>query len=196
MRIPPVRKASPRRPRLRTLTASFFMSLDGVVDAPHEWHFPYMDDEANAASSAVVDEADTILLGRTTYEEWLPFWPAQGTSNPMAAFFNTTPKLVVSTTLEELEWDGAALISGDVAGAVRAAKDGPGKDIASFGSGTLVTSLLLDGLVDELRVMVHPIVVGSGKRLFENGGDPRGLKLVGRREFPSGVVSLTYACTG
>jgi dihydrofolate reductase len=196
MRIPPVRKASPRRPRLRTLTASFFMSLDGVVDAPHEWHFPYMDDEANAASSAVVDEADTILLGRTTYEEWVRFWPAQGTSSPMAAFFNTTPKLVASTTLEELEWDGAALISDDVAGAVRVAKDGPGKDIAIFGSGTLVSALLLEGLVDELRTMVHPIVVGRGKRLFEGGGDKLGLRLVGRREFPSGVVSLTYTSTG
>jgi dihydrofolate reductase len=155
-----------------------------------------MDEEANAASSAVIDEADTILLGRTTYEEWVPFWPAQGTSNPMAAFFNTTPKLVASTTLEHLEWDGATLISEDVAGAVSAAKGDAGKDIAIFGSGTLVSSLLLDGLVDELRVMVHPIVVGSGKRLFENGREPRGLRLVGRREFPSGVVDLTYACAG
>lgn len=111
----------------------------------------------------------------------------------MAAFFNNTPKLVASTTLEQLEWDGSTLISEDVAGAVSAAKGGPGKDIAIFGSGTLVSSLLLEGLVDQLRVMVHPIVVGRGKRLFEGGGDRRGLTLVGRREFPSGVVDLTYS---
>lgn len=178
---------------MRKVTASFFMSLDGVVDAPHEWHFPYMNEEAQAALGADVADAGTILLGRATYQEWVGFWPSQGSSSPMAAFFNSTPKLVASTTLEELEWDGATLISADLPEVVDEAKQQPGKDIAIFGSGTLVRSLLLEGLIDELRLMVHPIVVGRGKRLFENGGEPRGLELVGSKIFDTGVLDLRYA---
>jgi dihydrofolate reductase len=177
---------------MREITASFFMSLDGVVDAPHEWHFPYMDEEAQAAAQAGVSDADTILLGRATYEEWASFWPGQGTDNPMAAFLNTTPKLVVSTTLDALEWDGSTLITGEVSAALDDVKQQPGKDIAIFGSGTLVRSLLLDGLIDELRLMIHPIVVGSGKHLFEGGGQPQGLELVDSQIFGTGVLSLTY----
>lgn len=177
---------------MRKVTASFFMSLDGVVDAPHEWHFPYMDEEAQAALGADVADAETILLGRATYEEWVGFWPSQGSTNPMAAFFNSTPKLVASTTLDELEWDGSTLISAEVAAAVGDAKQQPGEDIAIFGSGTLVRTLLLEGLIDELRLMIHPIVVGRGKRLFEDGGEPRGLELIGSKTFATGVLDLRY----
>lgn len=177
---------------MRKITASFFMSLDGVVDAPHEWHFPYMDQEAQAASGAALATTDTILLGRATYEEWLPFWPTQGTSNPMAAFFNTTPKLVVSTTLHTLDWEGSTLVDGDVSATLRQVKEQPGQEIAIFGSGTLVRSLLLDGLIDELRLLVHPVVIGRGRHLFEDGDQPCGLELLESTTLSSGMLNLVY----
>ncbi|HMJ02018.1 MAG TPA: dihydrofolate reductase family protein [Conexibacter sp.] len=181
---------------MRKVTASFFMSLDGVVDAPHEWHFPYMDQEAQADSQAGVAGVDTILLGRVTYEEWAGFWPAQGSSNPMAEFFNTTPKLVASTTRDSLEWPGSTLIAGDVPAAVEDVKQQPGEEIAIYGSGALVRSLLRADLIDELRLMIHPIVVGRGKHLFEDGGEPKGLELVDSKIYATGLLSMTYRPAG
>ena len=177
---------------MRKLTSSFFMSLDGVVDAPQDWHFPYMDDEMAIAVGAGLADSDTMLLGRSTYEEWAGFWPNQPDGNPMATYFNTTPKLVVSTTLDSLDWQNSTLIDGDVEVAVSEAKEQPGMDIAISGSGTLVRSLLLADLVDELRLMIHPIVVGRGKRLFEDGEHSRGLELVQSETYASGVLNLTY----
>lgn len=181
---------------MRRVTASFFMSLDGVVDAPHEWHFPYMDREAQADSLAGVAGVDTILLGRATYEEWEGFWPAQGSSNPMAEFFNTTPKLVASTTRDSLDWDGSTLIAGEVATAVEDLKRQPGEEIAIYGSGALVRSLLSADLIDELHLMIHPIVVGRGKHLFEDGGQPKGLELVDSKIYGTGMLGLTYRSAG
>lgn len=181
---------------MRKVTASFFMSLDGVVDAPHEWHFPYMDHEAHADSQAGVAGVDTILLGRATYDEWEGFWPAQASSNPMAEFFNTTPKLVASTTRDSLEWDGSTLIAGDVPAALQYLKQQPGEEIAIYGSGALVRSLLPADLIDELRLMIHPIVVGRGKHLFEDGGQPKGLELVDSKIYDTGVLGLTYRPAG
>jgi dihydrofolate reductase len=181
---------------MRTMSASFFLSLDGVVEAPQDWHFPSFSPDAQAATLADVQGVDTIVLGRVTYQEWLPAWPPQGTSNPMAAFFNTTRKLVVSTTLDALEWDGAEVVSGDVTETLRAEKDKPGGEIAVYGSGRLVTSLLSAGLIDELRVQVHPVVVGRGQRLFEGGQPPYGLELVSTTRFDGGAVGLTYRSTG
>lgn len=178
---------------MRKITASFFMSLDGVVDSPQEWHFPYMDQEAQVATQAGTQAADTILLGRATYQEWAAFWPGQGMSSPFAEFVNTTPKLIVSRTLDTLEWAGSTQIADAVPATLRQEKQKQGEDIAVFGSGTLVSALLLEGLVDELRLMVHPIVVGSGKRLFEAGGQARPLELVETKTFKTGVLSLTYA---
>jgi dihydrofolate reductase len=177
---------------MRTITASFFMSLDGVVDAPHEWNFPYMNDEAQAAMLAGIRGVDTIVLGRVTYQEWLPVWPAQGTSNPMAEFLNSTPKLIVSTSLDATDWPGSTLVTGDVVDALGDERRKPGDDIAIFGSGTLVSSLLVAGLVDELRLMVHPLVVGRGKRLFDSGAEARGLELAATETFSNGVLNLTY----
>ena len=178
---------------MRKVTASFFMSLDGVVDTPQDWHFPYMDDEMTAAIGAGIAESDTILLGRATYEEWAAFWPNQSADIPMAGYFNSTPKLVVSTTIDTLNWQNSTLITGDVEAAVADAKQQPGRSISITGSGTLVRSLLLAHLVDELRLMIHPIVVGRGKRLFEDGGEPKGLELVESTTFSTGVLNLTYA---
>jgi dihydrofolate reductase len=181
---------------MRKLTSSFFMSLDGVVDAPHDWHFPYMDDQMAIAVGRGIADSDTMLLGRATYEEWAGFWPNQPDENPMAEYFNTTPKLVVSTTLDKVDWQNSTLIAGDVEAAVSHAKQQPGKDISITGSGTLVRSLLLADLIDELRLMIHPIVVGRGKRLFENGDRPKALELANSETYASGVLSLTYRRNG
>jgi dihydrofolate reductase len=179
---------------MRKVIASELMSLDGVMEAPDKWHLPYFNDEMGEAISAAMAEADVMLFGRVTYEEFAAFWPNQsGDDDEFADYMNNTPKYVVSTTLEDpLEWNNSTLIKGDVAEEISKLKQQPGKDIAINGSGALVRSLLADGLLDELRLMVHPIVVGSGKRLFEEGGDQKKLELVDSRTFSTGVVYLTY----
>jgi dihydrofolate reductase len=176
---------------MRKLAASFFMSLDGVVDSPQDWHFPYMNDEIGAVIGAGMS-ADTIVLGRRTYEEWAAFWPQQPSDDGMAGFINGTPKLVASRTLQQVEWDTAELIRGDVAEALADLKQGPGGEIAINGSGTLVSSLLEAGLVDELRLLVHPVLVGRGKHLFENGAGPKGLELAESHALGNGVLNLTF----
>jgi dihydrofolate reductase len=178
---------------MRKLVSSFFISLDGVVEAPHDWHFPYFDEEMGAVVGEAIAASDTFLLGRRTYEEWAAFWPQQDPAeNPMAAVMNGTPKVVASTTLDAVDWENATLAEGDLADAVTALKTQPGKSIGMSGSATLVRSLLGHGLVDEMRLLVHPLVVGSGAKLFENGMASVPLELVASRTFATGVLDLTY----
>ena len=178
---------------MRKLVSSFFVSLDGVVEAPQNWHFPYFDDEMGAVVGEAIEASDTFLLGRRTYEEWAAFWPHQDPAeNPMAAAMNETPKFVVSTTLGEVEWQNSTLLNGDLAESVGELKAKPGKNIGMSGSATLVRSLLGHRLVDELRLLVHPVVVGSGAKLFENGIGQVPLELVDSRTFETGVLDLTY----
>ena len=178
---------------MRKLTASFFISLDGVVEAPQNWHFSYFNDEMGAVVGEAIAASDAFLLGRRTYEEWSAFWPLQDPAeNPMASTMNETPKFVVSTSLDKVEWQNSTLLEGDPATAVAELKEKPGKDIGMSGSATLVQSLLEHGLVDELRLLVHPLVVGSGGRLFDDGATPVSLELVDSRTFSTGVVDLTY----
>ena len=179
---------------MRKLITSFFMSLDGVVEAPQEWHFPYMDDQMMRTISESMAAADTILLGRATFEEWAAHWPNQ--DGPMADYINATSKFVASNSLDSVGWENSTVIGGDVAGAVRELKEGAGKDISVTGSGTLVRSLLEADLVDELRLMIHPVVVGRGRHLFEAGERPRELELVSTETFETGVLNLTYAAAG
>jgi dihydrofolate reductase len=178
---------------MRKLSASLFMSLDGVVDSPQDWHFPYMDDQMMAAIAGTMASTDTILLGRVTFQEWAAYWPHQAADGGMADHINTTPKYVASTTLEKVDWDNSAVIDADLAATVADLKNGSGSDISVTGSGTLVRSLLELDLVDELRLMIHPVVVGRGKRLFADGNGPRGLALVSSETFRSGVLNLIYA---
>jgi dihydrofolate reductase len=179
---------------MRRVVASEFVSLDGVMEAPDKWHFPYFDDEMGDAIGAAMAEADAMLMGRVLYEEWAAFWPNQDPDeNPVAARMNGVRKYVVSTTLEEpLEWNNSTLIRENVAEEIAGLKRQTGGDISISGSGTLVRSLLSEGLIDELRLMVHPVVVGSGKRLFEEGGGQIALELADSRTFSTGVVYLTY----
>jgi dihydrofolate reductase len=183
-----------RRFDVRRVIVSEFVSLDGVMEAPDKWHFPYFNDEMGQAIGSAMAEADAMLMGRVLYEEWAAFWPNQDPDeNPFAARMNDTPKYVVSTTLREpLEWQNSTLIGENVAEEISRLKQQPGKDISISGSGTLVQSLLRDDLIDELRLLVHPIVVSSGKRLFADEGDRKPLELVDSKTFSTGVVYLTY----
>jgi dihydrofolate reductase len=172
------------------------MSLDGVVESPEKWQIPYFDDEMGAEIGSQMAACDTLLLGRRTYEEFAAFWPQQGSDAGPAGFMNNTPKVVVSTTLDTVEWQSSTLLQGDVANAVSDLRAQPGKDVLVTGSITLVRSLLLYGLLDELSVMVCPVLVGSGKHLFEDGGHSVPRALVDCNPFASGVLSLTYQPAG
>lgn len=178
---------------MRKIVAGLFVSLDGVMEAPGTWHFPYFNDEMGEAVQSQMAASDTMLLGRITYQEFAAFWPQQrGEEVPGADHMNNTPKVVVSTTLDTVEWQNSTLLKGNLAEELTKLKQQPGKEIAITGSGTLVRSLLRGDLLDELRLLVHPIVLGSGKRLFEDGGAQKPLKLVDSRTFSTGVLSLTY----
>ena len=177
---------------MRNIVAGLFVSLDGVMEAPETWHFPYFNDEMGEVVASQTAAADTMLLGRRTYEEFAGYWADKGSDVEFADVINNTPKLVASTTLKAVGWQNSSLIEGDVAEELRRLKQGPGKDISITGSATLVRSLLRDNVLDELRLLVHPIVVGSGKRLFEEGTGRVPLKLVDSRTLATGVLYLTY----
>jgi dihydrofolate reductase len=178
---------------VRKVVAVELVSLDGVMESPEKWAFSYSNDEMAEANAAGMATSDALLLGRVTYEEMAAFWPSQPGGTPMVDYINSVRKHVVSGILEEpLEWNNSTLIKGNVAEEITELKQQPGKDITILGSGALVRSLLRDGLVDELKLMVHPLVLGGGKRLFEEGGDRQSLELVESKTFRTGVVYLTY----
>jgi dihydrofolate reductase len=178
---------------MRKLVAVELVSLDGVMETPEEWAFPYSNDEMEEANASGMAASDALLLGRVTYEALATFWPHQPGGTPMVDYINSVPKFVVSETLEEpLGWNNSTLIDGNVTEGINELKRRAGKDITILGSGALVRTLLGEGLLDELRLMVHPIVLGSGKRLFEDGDDRKGLELIDSRTFGTGVVYLAY----
>ena len=171
------------------IVSNFFMSLDGVVEAPDQWHMPYFNDEMGAAIGKGMATNKAFLMGRVLYDEWAGFWP--NSDDDFATFFNNHPKYVVSNSLEQADWNNTTIVSGDVRKRLRELKDATDGDLVISGSATLVRSLLRDGLLDELRVLVHPIVVGRGGRLFEDD-TPRALELAGHEIFSTGVLNLTY----
>ena len=183
---------------MRRVVAVELVSLDGVMEKPEEWAFSYSNDEIEEVNAAGMAASDAMLLGRVTYEGLAAFWPNQPSGTPVVDYINSVPKFVVSRTLEEpLEWNNSTLIEGDgLAERTSELKLLPGKDITIIGSGELVRSLLKDGLLDELRLMVHPIILGGGRRLFEEGEERMGLELVDSRTFSTGVVYLTYRPIG
>lgn len=183
---------------MRKIYAGLYLSLDGVMEAPEKWTFPYSNDELGQAIGAQFAASDALLLGRRTYEEFAAVWP-QRTSvefGPVADAMNHTPKYIVSTTLNTVDWQNSTLIKGNVVEELTRLKQQPGKNIAISGSATLVRSLLRDGVLDELQLLVCPIVVGSGRRLFEDGGQQTPLKLEDSKAFSTGVLSLVYAPAG
>jgi dihydrofolate reductase len=183
---------------MRKVIASELVSLDGVIESPEEWAFSYSNDEMEEANASGMAASDALLLGRVTYEALAAFWPNQPGGVPMVDYINSVPKYVVSTTLEEpLEWNNSTLIKGDeFAEEITELKRRPGKDITILGSGALVRSLLQGGLLDELQLMVHPVVLGGGERLFEDGGGHTALRLVDSKTFSTGVLYLTYRPAG
>ena len=181
---------------MRKIVAGLFVSLDGVFEAPDQWHFPYFDEEMGQAVQAQMEQSDAMLLGRKTYQEFAGYWPKQGSDVELADHMNGTPKYVVSNTLTSLDWQNSTLINGDVRAALTTLKSQPGKNLSITGSGTLVRSLLRDGLLDELHLLVHPIVVGKGKRLFQDSAALKRLKLVASKITPTGVAIPTYQPRG
>lgn len=178
---------------MRKIVAGLFVSLDGVIESPEQWQFPYFNDEMGQALGSSMAASDTLLLGRRTYQEFAAFWPGRGTDDPVGAYMNNTPKLVASTTLDTVEWQNSTLLGGDLAEELGKLKQQPGKNINVTGSATLVRSLLRQGLLDELALLVCPIVLGRGKRLFEDVRQELPLQLVDAKTFSTGVLSLTYA---
>lgn len=178
----------------RKIVAGLFMSLDGVVDSleasPKKWGST----EMNETIAAGVAQADTVLLGPRTYRMLAQFWQHQSDDLPMARFLNRSAKYLVSSTITEdkLEWQPATLIKGKLFEEITKLKQQPGKNIQIPGSPRLVRSLLMNGLLDELRLNICPVVVGSGMRLFDEITNLVPLQLVDSKAYSNGVVGLTY----
>jgi len=175
-----------------SIKSSLFISLDGVIEAPETWHFDYFDDEMGAVIGALMSEADATLLGRRTYDEFARYWPTADPDDPITAQMNGARKYVVSNTLTEATWENSTLVNGDVAAELTALKQDT--RLGTTGSATLVQWMLERGLVDELHLLVHPVVVGSGKKLFADGAKVP-LTLVSATTFKTGVLHLVYAPT-
>ena len=189
---------------MRKIIVGMFVSLDGVVQAPGHpdedreggfeqggWTMPYWHDDIGTTIFASMGASDAMLLGRKTYQGFAAAFSPAPAGDPFADYMNNTPKYVVSTTLKEADWKNSTLISSNVADEVRRLKQQPGKDISISGSGTLVQSLMQHDLIDEYRLLVYPVVLGKGKRLFPDGLKAT-LKLVETKVFSSGVVLLRY----
>ena len=184
---------------MRKIVAQLFVSLDGVVEDPHLWHFPYFNDEMGAAVDAVLGQVDTLLLGRTTYESFAGAWPdreaAGGEDAPFAKVLGDARKIVVSRRRGlPLTWRNSEYQEGDLLDAVADLKAQPGEGpIAMSGSVSVVRQLLDAGVLDELNLLVHPIVVRKGLRLFDEAETPIPLELLSAATFATGVLNLMYA---
>lgn len=175
------------------IVVSEFLSLDGVMATPQNWHFPFISPDMMAAVAAHIHESEALLLGRTTYEEFAAAWPLQrNNEHGIADKLNAMPKYVVSSTLKAVSWNNSSLIQGDVTQQVRALKQQLSGIISVQGSAMLVQTLESAGLIDEYRLMVHPMLVGQGKRLFAERVQPTRWNLSEHVAFEAGVVLLTY----
>ena len=173
---------------MRKLVAGLAISLDGVVESPSGWMA--FNDEMQEVISAGVAQSDAIVLGTRTYLEFAELWP--GLDSPMADYMNRTPKHIASSTLDTVGWANSSLMSGDLAENVARLKQQPGKNIQIPGSPRLVRSLLRDGLLDELSLMIQPVVISSGMRLFHEMTARVQLRLVQSATLSTGVLSVTY----
>jgi dihydrofolate reductase len=173
-----------------SIKSSLFISLDGVIERPETWHFGYFNDEMGAVVGELMGGSDATLLGRQTYDEFAGYWPDADPSDPITGQMNGSRKYVVSTTLTDAAWENSTLISGDVRAELAKLKQD--SNLGTTGSATLVRWLLEEGLIDELHLLVHPVVVGHGKKLFADGAKVP-LKLVSATTFTTGVLHLVYA---
>jgi dihydrofolate reductase len=184
----------------RKIIANLFISLDGVVEEPGNWHFPYFNDEMGAAVDAGLRSTDTLLLGRRTYDDHAGAWPereaAGGEDAEFAKVLGDMRKIVVSRQRLDLAWRNSEQLEGDLVEAVTALKDQPGGNIGISGSVSVVRQLLAAGLLDELHLLVHPIAVRQGMRLFDEGERPVPLRLLSSEAFSTGVLNLVYGPAG
>jgi dihydrofolate reductase len=191
---------------MRRIVVSEFVSLDGVMQAPGGpeedtssgfkhggWSFKFRDDQVPKYKLDELSASDALLLGRKTYEIFAAYWPKAKDVVGFADKMNNMSKHVVSTNLKKVDWNNSRLIKSNVPEEVRKLKQQPGKDILVYGSAKLVNTLLQHDLVDELRLMVHPVVLGSGKRIFDDHAETlKPLNLAESKTFPSGIVLLSY----
>ena len=184
---------------MRKVIVSEFVTLDGVMEDPGGaekferggWTMPYWNEEIGKVKFDELFASDALLLGRVTYQGFAAAWPSMTDEAGFADRMNSLPKFVVSTTLEKVEWNNSRLIKGNVAEEVSKLKQQPGQDILIAGSGELVHTLMQHDLIDEYRLLVYPVVLGSGKRLFKDGSKTT-LRLIETKTFRSGVVLLSY----
>jgi len=194
---------------MRKLIASTFTSLDGVMQAPGGpdedptenftmggWSFAFWDDEVDLSAAGFDGKDRELVLGRKTYEIFEGYWPYQTEDSPIARTFNAAKKHVASRTLTSLRWNNSSLLGGDVASAITALKGQPGHDLQIIGSGNLIQTLQAASLIDEYNVWTYPVVLGRGKRLFENGARPCALRLVASKISRTGVAMCTYVPAG
>jgi dihydrofolate reductase len=192
------------------LTLHAFLTLDGVVQAPGGpdedpdggfpyggWSFRYGDQDVGAAMVGWFAQASAFLLGRTTYQIFRGYWPrVTDPDNPIAGPLNALPKYVASTTLASVDWPGSVLLGGDVEAEVAKLKDQPGNELQVHGSGGLAQTLIDHDLIDEYRLLVYPVHLGSGKKLFRDGAKAGALRLTQAATTGSGVIIATYQPAG
>lgn len=174
------------------IVANFFISLDGVVEAPDQWHFPYFDDDMGAIVGAGMGTTGAFLLGRHLYDEWSEYWPSNTDEEGFKRFITNIPKYVVThRPIEGDAWNNTTVIADDHVAQVQAVKDSTDGDITMSGCATTVRWLIANGLLDELALLVHPIAVADGQRLFEGTGTVP-LTLEHSSTLSSGVLHLRY----
>jgi dihydrofolate reductase len=172
-----------------TIQSSLFISLDGVIESPETWHFEYFNDEMGEVVGAAMSATDATLLGRQTYDEFAAYWPNADPADPFTEQMNGARKYVVSSALTEPSWQNTTVVNGDVKAELARLKQDT--RLGTTGSATLVRWMLEQGLVDELHLLVHPVVVGRGKKLFADGAKVP-LELRSANTFSTGVVHLVY----
>ena len=174
------------------LVATEYLSLDGVFEEPGHWSGPFFKEDAGQFKWRELQASDALLLGRRTYEGFAAAWPTMTGTGEFGEKMNSMPKFVISSTLDSVEWTGSRLVKGVVAEEVGKLKQAPGNDLLLSGSGQLFQSLMDANLIDLYRLMVHPIVLGEGKRLFSDRTDQRTLRLTSTETLSTGIVILEF----
>ena len=175
---------------MRRIVTGLFVSLDGVIESPELWTGPFISDEVGRAVGSLIENSDALLLGRVTYETFEKAF--RGKSGGMADQMNGVPKVVISRTLDKVDWVNSTLVNSNTAKQISALKKMPGRNINVSGSATLVTWLVREHLLDEIDLLVFPVVVGGGKRIFEGEGENIPMRLVNSAALSSGVMHLNY----
>jgi dihydrofolate reductase len=194
---------------MRKLIVSTFTSLDGVMQAPGGptedptgnftlggWLFAFGDAEVDLSAAGFDGKDRELVLGRKTYDIFEAYWPYQSEDHPIARTLNAAKKHVASRTLKSLQWNNSSVLGGDIVSAITALKVKPGHDLQIIGSGNLIQTLQATSLIDEYNVWMYPVILGRGKRLFENHARPRALRLVASKVSTTGIVMSTYVPAG